>query len=121
MNIKRRNTLRFNLRIPVRLQRLDLLDSMEHTIVSSNISEGGVYFETEVPLKVGTPVRIFLNMPMWVSGRTSARRCYEGIVMHTDRNREPGKVRGIGVAFHFYSVMAVPRFDPIGRHSTRAA
>ena len=115
MNTNRRNTPRFSIRIPIKVQRLDLLDPIEHTIVSSNVSAGGVYFSSEVPLTVGTPVRLFLDMPEHISGKPSAKRCYEGRVIHVQLNGESSNDCGVGISFYY--VLATLRLEPIGRLS----
>jgi hypothetical protein len=124
MNTNRRNSPRFSLKIPVRLQRLDLLDAMERTVVSSNVSEGGIHFSSTLPLEVGTPLRLFLNMPIQISGKPFSRRCYEGRVIHVNQNgqlsNEHGNEHGIGVAFHCDNVLPT-RFEPLGNLSQRAA
>jgi len=119
MNTNCRNTRRFNLTIPVKLQRLDLLDPTEHTMVSSNVSEGGIFVRGEVPLEVGTPVRVFLNMPRQISGKPSAMRCYEGRVAHAHETGHRRNQCGIGVAFRFYEVLASPGAQPTRAVSPR--
>jgi hypothetical protein len=121
MNTNRRNTQRFNLQIPARFQRLDLLDPAEHTVVSSNISGSGVYFKSEVPLTLGTPMRIFLSMPEQISGEPSGRHCYEGKVVRIDQNSQSGKRRGVAVSFRLHDAADTGRFELIECVPLRAA
>jgi hypothetical protein len=43
-----RSTPRFNLNIPVRVRRLAESGSIEYTVETSNLSEGGMYFSSDI-------------------------------------------------------------------------
>jgi hypothetical protein len=109
-----RSTPRFNLKIPVRIRRLDEMGSTEYTVVSSNVSAGGVYFASELQLKVGTPVRVFFRIPEQLFGKPAARWCCEGRVIHTHSNGNPGNELGTGISFQMYTLLTPARLEATG-------
>jgi hypothetical protein len=89
---------RMNVRVPLQFRRLDNPNSPEQFADSKNISQRGIYFETLVPLKVGTPLEVSMRMPReptrkpWSHVRCLAR------VIHVRAN-SPGKDKA-GVGLH---------------------
>jgi PilZ domain len=104
-----RATPRFNLNVPVRLRRLDEVGSIEHTVETSNLSEGGMYFSSDIQLEMDTPVRAYLEMPEQIFGKPTVRWCCDGRVVHLDPSGPPGTKLGVGIAFHTYAVLTAGR------------
>lgn len=65
--MEKRTMERFGLELPARLTRADALDN-EHSesmeLITSDICAGGAYFHTDVPLPVGTDVKIDIVLPI---------------------------------------------------------
>lgn len=93
---ERRLVPRHNLRVPLRFRTITKPASPEQKAESLNISKRGVYFATDFPLKVGTPVELFLKMPMEVTGKAPTDLRCTARVVHLERNKFVGKT-GIGV------------------------
>src|SRR6267142_4393820 len=66
---ERRVDTRINIRVPLRFRSLNIPNSAEQTAESENISQRGIYFETEFPLKIGTPLEVSLRMPRELAER----------------------------------------------------
>jgi PilZ domain len=109
-----RTTPRFNLKIPIRIRRLDEMGSPEHTVVSSNVSAGGVYFASDLQLKLGTPVRVYFRIPEQIAGKHVPRWCCEGRVIHVHSSGRSGKELGIGISFQVYSLLTDARLEATG-------
>jgi hypothetical protein len=101
-----RATTRFNLNVAIRIRRLDQMGSIEHTVICSNISAGGVYFSSDVQLNLDTPVRLYLMMPEQVFGRGTGRWRCEGRVIHIHPSTRPGGELGVGLSFQNYAMLA---------------
>jgi len=106
-----RTTPRFNLNVPVRLRRLDESGSIEYTVETSNLSEGGMYFSSDIQLEMDTPVRAYLEMPEQIFGKPIVRWCCDGRVVHLDPSGPPGSRLGVGIAFHTYAVLTAGRME----------
>jgi hypothetical protein len=109
-----RTTPRFNLKIPIRIRRLDEMGSAEYTVVSSNVSAGGVYFASDLQLKLGTPVRVYFRIPEQIAGKPAPRWCCEGRVIHVHPSGRLGKELGIGICFRMYSLLTPSRLEATG-------
>jgi hypothetical protein len=109
-----RATPRFNLKIPIRIRRLDEVGSAEHTVMSSNVSAGGVYFASDLQLKLGTPVRVYFRIPEQIAGKPVPRWCCEGRVTHVHSSGRLGKELGIGICFQLYSLLTPSRLEATG-------
>jgi hypothetical protein len=112
MYARRRIAPRFNLKVPVRLRRLDQIGSIEHTLLSSNASAGGVYLPSDLQLDIGTGVRVYLVIPEEISGKPEARWCCEGRVVHTHPSDLFGNGRGLGLWFETSIMLPANRRDP---------
>jgi hypothetical protein len=77
-----RATPRFNFNVPARVRRLDESGSTEYAIETANLSEGGMYFSSEIQLEVDTLVRTYLVMPEQIFGKPIVRWCCDGRVVH---------------------------------------
>ena len=99
---ERRIDTRVNVRVPLRFRALNLANAPEQIAESENISQRGVYFETTVPLKVGTPLELSLRMPQELTGKTSADvRCMARVV-HVRQSLQAGGKSGIGLHIERY-------------------
>jgi hypothetical protein len=95
---------RFNVRVPVRFRTLNDRDSVEQRGESENISQGGIFLATEVPLNVGEVVEVSLGMPQEVSSRTASGLKCVARVVHVQRNSSPGGRIGVGLHIEGYQV-----------------
>jgi hypothetical protein len=111
MYASERTTPRFDLNVPVRLRRLDEIGSIEYTVETSNLSEGGMYFSSDIQLDMDTPVRAYLEMPEQIFGKPIVRWCCDGRVVHLDPGGSPGSRLGVGIAFHTYAVLTAGRLE----------
>lgn len=102
---ERRYTPRLKLKIPISIRRLDSAESPPRTFESTDISARGFYFETDLPLKVGTPVQVTLRMPEEIAGRVLPEwRCH-GRVVHVDTVGVPPGESRVGVEIQYYEVL----------------
>ena len=103
---ERRFDTRVNIRVPLRFRVLNSPASTEQTTESENISQRGIYFVTNVPLKVGMPLEVSLRMPPEVAGKTSSDvRCVARVV-HVQPNAALGGKSGIGLHIERYEAKA---------------
>jgi PilZ domain len=96
---RHRVTERFHINIPVRIRRLDELDSVEYTVESFNLSAGGMCFSSDIELELNTPVRAYLMMPEQILGKPAVRCCCDGRVVHRNLTGPPGNRLGVGLSF----------------------
>jgi hypothetical protein len=113
-----RTTPRFDLSIPVRVRRLDESGSTEYTVETSNLSEGGMYFSSDVQLEMDTPVRAYLVMPEQIFGKPLVRWCCDGRVVRLDPSDPPGSKLGVGIAFHTYAVLTTGKLESTDERSS---
>jgi hypothetical protein len=109
-----RATTRFILNVAIRIRRLDQMGSIEHTVVCSNISAGGVYFSSDVQLNLDTPVRLYLMMPEQIFGRSTGRWRCEGRVIHIHPSTRLGSELGVGLSFQNYEMLAAQSPEATG-------
>lgn len=103
---ERRIDTRVNIRVPLRFRTLNNPESTEQTAESENISQRGIYFETAVPLKVGTPIEVSLRMPRELAGKTSSDvRCVARVV-HIRPSSILGGRAGVGLHIERYEAKA---------------
>jgi PilZ domain-containing protein len=106
---ERRIDTRVNIRVPLRFRALNNPGATEQTAESENISQRGVFFSTNVPLKVGTPVEVSLRMPQELAGKVASDvRCVARVV-HVRQNAVPGGPLGIGLHIERYEARATMR------------
>jgi hypothetical protein len=96
-----------NICVPLRFRALNIPGSTEQTAESENISQRGLYFLTNVPLKVGTPVEVSLRMPPELAGKVSSDVKCVARVVHV-RPGAGGKA-GIGLHIERYEAKASMR------------
>ncbi len=101
----RRLTTRVGLRIPVRFRSLHTPTVPMQNAESVNLSERGVYFETEVAPAVGTAVELILKMPRELTGREPTElRCTARVIHVRPDPLLDGKA-GVGVYIEHYESM----------------
>jgi PilZ domain len=103
---------RFNFNIPVRIRRLDESGSLEHAVQTSNLSEGGMYFLSDIPLEMDTPIRAYLVMPEQIFGKPVIRWCCDGRVVRLDPSGPAGCKLVVGISFHTYAALTAGRLEP---------
>ena len=89
--------------------RSTIRQSTEQTAQSENISQRGMYFLTNVPLKVGTPVEVSLRMPQELAGKVSSDVKCVARVVHVKPSAAPGGLSGIGLHIERYEAKASVR------------
>jgi hypothetical protein len=111
MYVNHRATPRFNLKIPIRIRRIDQLISTEYTVLSSNVSAGGVYFARELQFEAGMPVRMYFTVPEPIFGKPVARWCCEGRVIYTLSTDHHGNGLAGGISFQTHSLLTAARLE----------
>jgi c-di-GMP-binding flagellar brake protein YcgR len=97
----RRNEARIDVRMPIRFRPITNPPSAEHSAESVNISEHGLCFSTNCPLRVGEEVEIYLRMPRELSQNLVQMR-WNARVVHIEPNGVAGK-NGVGVRVEAYA------------------
>jgi len=106
---ERRIDTRVNIRVPLRFRALNNPASLELTAESENISHRGVYFSTNYPFKIGTPVELHLKMPAELVGQTATEvRCIARVV-HVQPDSFLGSKAGVGLRIERYEPAAILR------------
>lgn len=104
----RRLALRFALTVPVYI-RIWKSSEPEQKVESVNLSESGVYFETEVPPPHGAMIHLRLEMPQAITGRIGMEwRCI-GKVVRVTRLAGVSKA-GVGVQISYYEAVTAAEF-----------
>jgi len=99
---ERRVDTRVNVSVPIRFRQLNNPAAEEQTAKSENISQRGLFFLTNVPLKIGTPVELSLRMPQELAGQvTSDVKCVARVV-HVRPSSGSGGMLGIGLHIERY-------------------
>lgn len=93
--IDRREAQRFTVSVPLRV-RLGRVTAPEELVATVNLSERGVYFETESPIGVGLPVHLTMEMPEEVTGVPVTLWKCAGEVVRVER-RDSSMTVGVGV------------------------
>jgi hypothetical protein len=103
---ERRIDTRMNIRVPLRFRILNSPDSAEQAAESENVSQRGIYFATDVPLNVGTPVEVSLKMPRELGVQApSDVKCVARVVHIEPDSFADGKA-GIGLHIERYEAKA---------------
>ena len=106
---ERRVDTRVNVCVPVRFRQLNNPGAQEQTAKSENISQRGLFFLTDVPLKIGTPVELSLRMPHELAGQAPSDVKCVARVVHVKPNSGPNGMLGIGLHIERYEAQAVLR------------
>jgi Tfp pilus assembly protein PilZ len=107
---ERRRAERLDLKIQIRVSVLHST-APEQSIDSLNVSAGGVYFTTNLPMLKGTPVRLFLRLPEQITHKLPIDWVCMGHVVHTEPVGSGNGLLGVGVQFDCYEV--VPPVEPL--------
>ena len=99
---ERRIDTRVNIRVPLRFRALNNPGATEQTAESENISQRGLYFLTEIPLRIGTPVEVSLRMPPEFAGKAESDVKCVARVVHVCPSSAPGGMSGIGLHIERY-------------------
>ena len=99
---ERRITPRFKLHTPLSFHRMEALSEGEQLAKAINISTRGVYFTTNLVLRVGEAVELLLEMPKRVTGAKASSRRFTGRVTHVELKNMPSGLSGIGVQLLYY-------------------
>jgi hypothetical protein len=91
-----RTTLCFTSNIPVRIRRLDEISSAEHSIRTSNLSPGAMYFQPGLD----TPIRGYLRMPAQVFGHPVVKCCRDRRVIHLGLSSPSRNTQDVGLLFY---------------------
>ena len=105
-SIERRIDTRVTIRVPMRFRALNSPNSTEQSAESENISQRGIYFETAVPLNVGTPLEVSLRMPQELSGKTSSDVKCVARVVHVRPSSLMEGMLGVGLHIERYEAKA---------------
>jgi PilZ domain len=101
---ERRRTERFNLGIRLTVSVLNST-APEQKTESVNVSAGGMYFATNLPLHRGTGVQLLFRMPEEITHRPASDWVCMGHVVHIKPVRAPSGWVGVGVQFDCYEVV----------------
>jgi hypothetical protein len=104
----RRLALRFPVTVPVYIRVWKSPDP-ERRVESVNLSEAGLYFETDAPPSLGAVIHLRLEMPQVITGRIEREwRCIGKVVRVTP---VAGASRsGVGVQFAYYEAVMAAQF-----------
>jgi Tfp pilus assembly protein PilZ len=100
----RRSTNRLSLKIPLRY-RIGLTAESEHLSSSEDISERGVFFETDQQASVGSVVELLVEMPKQINGSSVCPWICRGQVVRVDPISRANSRCGVGVKFDCYEVL----------------
>jgi hypothetical protein len=76
----------------------------ERRAESENLSRGGVFFATDLVLKMGAKVELLLKMPQEITGVEASEWLCTGHVVRVEPVRSPRGELGVGVQFDCYEV-----------------
>ena len=95
---------RRKLKTPLRL-RIWKSGPAEENAESVDLSEGGIFFATDILLDIGSAVEILLKMPEEIRGKPAARwRCTGRVVRIEPAESLRGNL-GVGVQFDYYQIL----------------
>jgi c-di-GMP-binding flagellar brake protein YcgR len=100
-SINRRAEARVDARMPIRFRPITNPPSAEQSAESANISEHGLLFWTNCPLRVGEEVEIYLRMPPELSQSMIQMR-WNARVVHVEPDGSAGR-NCIGVRVETYA------------------
>ena len=99
----RRVSPRHNCKLPLRV-RIWKSTTPEQRTESENLSERGVYFPTNSPLRVGTVVQVLFRMPEEITGEQTNEWLCSGHVVRMEPSDSPRGKLGVGVQFDCYEI-----------------
>jgi len=92
----------------MRFRILDNFAGSEQIAESENVSQSGIYFVTDLPLKVGTTLEVSLCMPTELSGQQVSNVRCRARVVHVQPNSFLGQKKGIGLYIEEYVAAPAP-------------
>lgn len=107
----RRFAHRFPLTLPLYLREWRTR-TPEMVVESLNVSECGVYFETDTPPREGATVQIRMEMPEEITGHSTAEWHCTGKVVGVRPTSSPNGSLGVGVRFDYYEILRIPTPSP---------
>lgn len=99
----RRFAHRFRVAIPLYIRPWKS-KTPEQRVDSVNLSERGVYFETDAPPREGAMLQLRLEMPTEVTGQPPDEWRCAGKVVRIHAPQTPGAPRGVSVRFDYYEI-----------------
>lgn len=112
LKLLRRQTERLNLRIGLRVS-VPNSRAREQKTESLDVSEGGMFFATDLPMRRGAQVQLIFKMPEEITHKPTAEWICTGHVVHVRPLSSPKGSLGVGVQFDCYEV--VPAAEPLAR------
>jgi hypothetical protein len=104
--LNRRLSRRLSLKTPLRVRIWKSL-APEESAESLNLSQNGVYFATNTPIREGETVEILLNMPEEISDEPSTEWRCTGHLVRVEAVDSTQGTLGVGVQFDCYEVSRV--------------
>jgi Tfp pilus assembly protein PilZ len=99
----RRIARRLHFKTPLRV-RIWKSAGPEQKVESVNLSQSGVFFSTNSPLREGDTVEILLRMPEEITDEPPTEWRCTGHVVRVERAAAKGETVGVGVQFDCYEV-----------------
>ena len=103
---ERRVAPRMNLRIPLRFRPITIPTLPEQRAETLNVSQNGVFFATDYPLTVGTPVELLLKMPRELTGKDSTEVRCKARVVHVQPDGFANNKAGVGAHIERYEAVS---------------
>jgi Tfp pilus assembly protein PilZ len=104
----RRLAQRYKLKTDLRI-RMRRSDAAELKAESEDVSQRGVFFNTDLPLSKGAALDLLVEMPEAVTGVPAAQWLCTGHVVRVVPADLPERSCGVGVQFDFYEVSRAKR------------
>ncbi len=109
MNVNdKRRAQRFPMTLPVNLKVGQLEGAEIEAVQTHDVSSGGIYFEYESHLEVGTSLEFVLTLPGEITQGGSVRIRCMGKVVRVDRASEQGDHLGIAATIERYEFVREP-------------
>jgi len=99
----RRLARRLSFKTPLRVRIWKSKAPVQRT-ESLNLSQSGIFFASEAPLREGETVEILLNMPEEITDEPATEWRCTGHVVRVERSGELGGKMGVGVQFDCYEI-----------------
>ena len=100
----RRTARRLIKKVPLRFRPVESLAVPEQTAETMNISNGGLFFATDLKLAEGLLVELHLTMPREILGDDLPERYFMGRIAHVESFGNRNGKSGVGVQFLYYEV-----------------
>jgi hypothetical protein len=104
-SMRRRQTRRFQLRVPFWFQLPKSAETLRRWVESSNISDPGLFLVTELIFEIGTPANMSPWMPETEARKQSREWFPRGRVARTRLDKLPVNKTGIGVELQHFDVL----------------